>query len=650
MSSRQKPNLSITLPRNFTFHYTDDGPVTPGQERHPPVQPPSTQAYKIRRRARPSLNPRIFSESMYPAHDHMIPTIEAPQLFDTAANSQSQQPAIPAHGYLAPQPERSLTLPRPRTPLGRRPQVIGHWGAITPNALGESIARPLSPCSVTSDSSEDSFVSSASDQSFGGSCTSPECETGDPFHQQPSKRAKLSRRQGQAQEDSNAVYRARMTIFWTAEMDKHLWTTYMIYLQDPTVTPFKTLPGSPPPLGVCHRVAREAKRSWRGGKAMNPSGGGEFLSAGPSMLTSDSSQGSIFDSSQKFAKWPKSGSSTRKRLRELVKRKATIAPHYQRIMQSRSPSPFNSSSRSASRAAPVSSPAGPPAASDSFSIRDVQVSLTTSISETMQPNGPLARLAQQGPTTPGLVLPPTLPPNVFSNPSAPAPWASPALAPSSDNDVFSTAQQIPSDPPRLGSPFQHHTWGPSQSRRQNRPRTPQRQIQSTSAQPPRLSSPFQFIHGTYPHPSANKRRAHNAFEDADDVEPSSDAMRQTVLNELFGNSSADYNRRVRSRGFSLGQSTIHDKLTALYAPAAGESVDAASSGSAGGEASSSFLDAPQQPEIKRLGSPFVGISGRPSRARGRHNPSASLTSFDELNKLASIDQRLDGLHGPGGSQ
>jgi hypothetical protein len=127
-------------------------------------------------------------------------------------------------------------------------------------------------------------------------------------------------------------------------------------------------------------------------------------------------------------------------------------------------------------------------------------------------------------------------------------------------------------------------------------------------------------------------------------------MRQTVLNELFGNSSADYNRRVRSRGFSLGQSTIHDKLTALYAPAAGESVDAASSGSAGGEASSSFLDAPQQPEIKRLGSPFVGISGRPSRARGRHNPSASLTSFDELNKLASIDQRLDGLHGPGGSQ
>jgi hypothetical protein len=43
--------------------------------------------------------------------------------------------------------------------------------------------------------------------------------------------------------------------------------------------------------------------------------------------------------------------------------------------------------------------------------------------------------------------------------------------------------------------------------------------------------------------------------------------------------------------------------------------------------------------IRRLGSPFAGISGRPTRVRGRHIPSASLSSYDPA-EIPSIDNRL----------
>ena len=54
---------------------------------------------------------------------------------------------------------------------------------------------------------------------------------------------------------------------FTEEMDYHLWATYMAYAQDPTVTPFKAIPSTVPPNGVCHRVARVARRTWKGSRA-----------------------------------------------------------------------------------------------------------------------------------------------------------------------------------------------------------------------------------------------------------------------------------------------------------------------------------------------------------------------------------------------
>lgn len=76
---------------------------------------------------------------------------------------------------------------------------------------------------------------------------------------------------------------------------------------------------------------------------------------------------------------------------------------YTRIQQQmygdRGPSPLSASSRSASRSLnDFGSSQATPRRPSSFSTRDFQLSLTTSTASTMQPNGPLARLAQD--TTP----------------------------------------------------------------------------------------------------------------------------------------------------------------------------------------------------------------------------------------------------------
>ena len=49
-------------------------------------------------------------------------------------------------------------------------------------------------------------------------------------------------------------------------MDNHLFNVYQMYLADPSVTPFKTVPGSIPPTGVCHRVAQTSEGDLAQGK------------------------------------------------------------------------------------------------------------------------------------------------------------------------------------------------------------------------------------------------------------------------------------------------------------------------------------------------------------------------------------------------
>ena len=641
--------LYSSIPHGFHYHYTDGGgPKTPEHEKPEPT-PPSPQGFRIRRRLRPRVNTMIplqSSEIMATFQDTPIPTIEVPDYDEPPRPPLLQHNSEPTNVHLSPFPGRSWTVPR--TPPMQHPLFDSEWDSS--HHMGGSAYRPEPALSLMSDSSDDSDVDSEDRLSYGGSCTSPESDS-DPFLFPSPSKVRTGFNRGLLDELPpllNLKSTKKQPVIWTADMDKHIWTIYMRYLQDPTVTPFKMLPGSAPPLGVCHRVAREAKRTWRGPK---PAGHGrsETTSAPakdrkgregtPDTIVAERSGSSTptWSAGQKASPWPKSGSVTRRRLRELCKRKATIAPHYQRLLQSRSPSPFVSSPRHNSHNLRSSSPPSL-AHSSSFATRDVQLSLTTSTSSTMQPDGPLAQLGR----------PERMSSNDewFNDPAVP--WASPAPIPS-DAEHDSVSQESTNDlylpvvnhPPRLGSPFgNHHTWGPSRSRQQVRPPTTRTRTAYDAASVPRLRSPIQ-LHGTFP--ANQKRRAQHQLEDVFSSEAS--GPRRAESEDLFAGSSLSTRRRVRLRGFSLGGGFSRARSRS---PAAGQGVLNSLVTPEGSNSISMDVDSGSSPipiqndSMRPLGSPFAGISGRPMRIRGRHLTSLSLSSHD-LNDLASIDQRLDQL-------
>jgi len=179
---------------------------------------------------------------------------------------------------------------------------------------------------------------------------------------------------------------------WTDEMDGHLWRTYMDYQNDPTVTPFHLPPGGVPPLGVCHRVARVAKSTFKGSKAGVRVRGFVTPAGEPRPLT-----GNKADLMRKASllKWPASESATRKRLRILCRRgygPSTNPYHNHR----QNPTQFRSVNRlgadnSSSEPPP---PAGVGNVVDNSvgntlltSTRSMALSLATNASISMQPDG-----------------------------------------------------------------------------------------------------------------------------------------------------------------------------------------------------------------------------------------------------------------------
>ena len=636
---RARPQLSITLPRNFTFHYTEgEEPKTPEHELTPPPVPKSPRAYRIKRRTRPAVSTRTFAVQD-PSQDVPIPSIETTMPIEPQRPIFQQRATEPAHGFLAPVPTRHF-MTAPRTPTVTRKLLSDAWTSSKDCNIGESISRPMSACSLLSDSSDESDVSLQSYQSKGGSCTSPESDAADPFGTRSIRKPKANGRP-RLEARLFAPQPKQSHVRWAPEMDRHLWTTYLLYLQDPTVTPFKLLPGVAPPLGVCHRVAREARRTWKGTKApckspevSSPLGlDRDFRSAksndSPDTIIARRS-GSITPTGLTVPKppsWPKSGSSTRRRLRELCKRKPTIAPHYQRLLQSRSPSPFSSSSpRSQSRWSHASSPFATRKSPSAFNTRDIQLSLTTSTAATMQPDGPLAQLAQPAAANSH--------PNTewFNEP--PVPWASPTAIPSDlgqgPEDLFGAGQ--------LGSPFNgFHTWGPSRSRQHLRPTTPRTQTSDVSTIGPTLRSPVR-LHETFPYPSMNKRRAQHHLDD--ELSPGGSDIREKLLDNLFGDHAEGRHRRVRNRGFSLGDMNNEARLAELFSPPSADEHMSSPNEPEGSAQSATLLSPPTGDPISRLGSPFAGIGHRPSRGPSRHMATASLSAYDP-SAFASIEQRLN---------
>lgn len=651
---RPRPQLSITLPRNFTFHYTEgEEPKTPEREVPVPVarSPPraaNANAYRIKRRSRPAVT-ALFQQEQEQGpsipNESPIPTIETSLLVEPLRPILQQRATEPP-GQLAPVARKYMTLPR--TPISQQRHLVDEWKS--PRDVGDSISRPMSACSLISDSSDnDSNGSLLSFPAGDGSCTSPESDAADPFRfpsinkRQAKQWASLARN---AEEIQNGLHTKQTHIHWTTEMDKHLWSTYLVYLQDPTVTPFKTLPGTAPPLGVCHRVAREARRSWKKPMSRKPSellspptSGDEIAARADSPETireerSGSNTPTGPTGSKIFFRWPKSGSSTRRRLRYLCKSKPTFAPHYQRLMKSRSPSPFSSprtQARYHSRLSEVSSPIQP---SSSFNTREIQLSLTTSTAGTMQPDGPLAQLAsspqQSSQST-----------EWFNEP--PVPWAStPAISSDIDIDIGTNVDghESPHAPP-LGSPFGHHTWGPSRSRHRIRPSASR--VHSSDASTvgpsflgPSLRSPVR-LNGTFPYPGVQKRRARHQLED--ELSPGGSNMPHELLDDLFGSPPEGRHRRVRSRGFSLGDVATPNALESLFTPPTvnDQTMTTETSSHSSGSTNLEPLTTPSH--VRRLGSPFHGISPRPPRTPSRHMATTSLGSYEPL-PFASIGETL----------
>lgn len=543
-------NGSATLPRGFRYH--EDPPQTPEPpavgESEPP-SPPRPTRIKIKKRTLPSRGSLgQFLASVATAADVPLPTIELPVNISEDLDMPDREEIIDTAGLLAPQARSRFASP-PKTPMpflqqdetaSQRPD----WarGASSPD---DYFTRPTSSLSNASDASDDSFYSGSrlSRPSDDGSCTSPESDVEDPF-QFPS----LSKAKGKAPVlegpvsfaplNSNLRSRTRRDVHWTKAMSGHLWSTYLLYLQDPTVTPFRIGASAVPPEGVCHRVAREAKRSWKGPKPLVPRRSTR-LSSIPSRASEKSGSLTPTESPKVYAQWPHSSKDTRNHLRALCKKQDTTSVQRHLHLQSRSPTPFTKPPFDRSR---LRTP------EPFFDTKDIALSLTTSTAESMQPDGPLAQLASN---------------DSFETAdfSSSLPWDGMKTIGFAKSRGMTLSSRNESR--RLGPAFAR-TYGPSSSQMLANSRPSPPRMPSDTAGP--LRSPVRFdqprsLNGT------QKRRAQHPLED--ELSPNGAVLRPSVLDEqLFGAPLNHQNqRRVRrTRGFSLGDGAFGHHTPGLVRP------------------------------------------------------------------------------------
>lgn len=322
--------------------------------------------------------------------------------------------------------------------------------------------------------------------------------------------------------------------------------------------------------------------------------------------------------------WPKD-SATRRRLKELCKRKFSIAPHYQRLMQSRSPSPFleSMSQRSGSRASRHSSVAHE--TSVSYTTRDLGISLVASGA-----TAPLAQLVTGS-------SPDKEPEEWFNTPVEPLSSSPPVAATSQlglgiDSDNMGI--------PRLASPFKPHTWGPSLVRRHP---SGSGQFDTVHATGSRLLTPCRFD----PISTANKRTAQQHFDPENDQGGSD--LQQVKQEFVFTGSSNDINHRrirLRNRGSTMGAVSNRERIERLFTPPGALQEPAAGNTTPLSNLASTLMPPETEERLKRLGSPFeLDPNKRSNRSKTpRHVPSLSdpfvSNSFFTRATTQSIGERL----------
>ncbi|PYH90400.1 hypothetical protein BO71DRAFT_76168 [Aspergillus ellipticus CBS 707.79] len=609
MACRQH-GLSRTLPKNFTF-YSVGEPRTPERiSTHLDVPPPAPRHSSCHlRKSRVRSGTDVFAQAEYDlsTFNPNLPDIPLPSIEFSSQDpfATRECPTVPSSDdhFLAP-PRDRVALKTP--PAQIRPDPIddnntGPWSAYDPQILGESIQRPGSACSQASDSSISSIETFGSRRSAGGSCTSMESDSYDPFFHLELPPKTASETPTLSQTRKNKARALFVKERWTLDMDNHLWNTYQLYIQDPTITPFKMTPGSIPPLGVTHRVAREAKRTWERRRFRLDR---QF----PFVVSHQRSSINPTPTPKTDATrptWPKSEASTRRRLKLLCRKKFSIAPHYQRMMQSKSPTPFLDDLFSRpSREAPRAD--GPNNSSAAYATRDLGVSLVSS-----SVPGPLAQLAAEDPPARETGT------EWFNNPvlggshqgmTGPSP-----MRPSS------IIEQEPI--PRLGSPFTYNTWGPNGSRKRHQRHTPKSRretIHVTGSRLSALSRTEAFPNVDHPSMTPHGFTRSDSPAEQDTRVQLEELLRQGKLNDLG-------QRRIRLRNRGATTSAVnHNGLDQLFSPPSSSSRN-------------EERDLAEKPmanpllnlsgdSIKRLGSPFkVENSKRPhpSPRVVRHAPSLS---------------------------
>ncbi|KAL4784322.1 hypothetical protein BJX76DRAFT_357169 [Aspergillus varians] len=608
MADRQH-GLSRTLPKDFTYPSAAE-PRTPERasvQLDAPPPPPRHSSSRLRPsrvRSGTDLFARVshgFGTFNAVAPDMPLPSIEFPPTRDSSA-AQSGTTTSPTNIHFLAPPRARLALKTP--PAQIRPDPIeaessSSWSTWNPRVSGEAIQRPGSACSNASDSSVSSIETFSSRQSVGGSCTSAESDHYDPFFHielTPKQTADTSPLPTSLQSKHQKSTKTKER--WTLDMDNHLWNTYQLYIQDPTITPFKMTPGSIPPLGVTHRVARHAKRSWeRKWSRLDK----QFISTNTAHRSGDSTP-TARDNAPK-PPWPKSEASTRRRLKFLCKRKFSIAPHYQRMMQSRSPTPFLDLFSRPSDASPrVDAPVNTSAA---YATRDLGVSLVSSSTP-----GPLAQLAAQDP----------LPDGSTELSRAPVP-GSPRCDLGGPLPTKSASFDGSGEVPRLGSPFSYHTWGPNNVKKRHQRHTPRARRETIHVTGSRLRSPPRMD------PLPNLVNSNDSSAKATTESPAEEETRRN-LEELFRhgklNDIGHRRVRIRNRGATTSAAATPKGLDQLFSPPSSSSHNE----------ETTFTEKPMPnpilnlsgENIKRLGSPFKMEGFRRTAPPGRisrHAPSLS---------------------------
>ncbi|KAI0172036.1 hypothetical protein GGR52DRAFT_548770 [Hypoxylon sp. FL1284] len=338
------------------------------------------------------------------AADVPVPSIEVEAVEADDDDSMDIYDEFHARTFSPPKTP-AVELERPQSTKFPDWYVESEWSCSdSESSPDDESSRPSTAFSTQTSASLFSQLSNATED---GDCVSPELRAQElpKLHAAPNAPASRKERLRKAP--------------WTKAMDSHLWSTYSLYLQDPRVTPIRLGRSHIPPNGVCLRVARQAKRSWKGSKKH---------------LTADAKSGSstpTAEASKPYMEWPHTCAATRAHLRELCRAKARNTPGH---FRSPSPRPFQKAAyrRWSRRSTPARTPSV-------FSAHDMAFSLAVSTSDTMRPDAPLAQLTSHQNE------------------------AFPELPEDAGRQMESTPQTPLTELPRLPSPGAAKSYGPSSS-------------------------------------------------------------------------------------------------------------------------------------------------------------------------------------------